>query len=86
MLTPQDILEHEHIRAMGSMLPVAYPGVADPAPLLKAPLRLSASPGSVRRRAPTLGEHTDAVLDELGYGAAEIATLREEGAIGPQPS
>lgn len=86
VLTPQDILEHEHIRAMGLMLPVAYPGVADPIPLLKAPLSLSASPGTVRRRAPTLGEHTDAVLDELGYGAAEVATLREEGAIGPQPS
>ena len=86
VLAPQDILEHEHIRAMGLMLPVAYPGVADPVPLLKAPLRLSASPGSIRHRAPTLGEHTDAILGELGYGAGEIAALREDGAIGPQAS
>ena len=86
VLAPQDILEHEHIRAMGLMLPVAYPGVADPVPLLKAPLRLSASPGSIRHRAPTLSEHTDAILGELGYGAGEIAALREEGAIGPRAS
>ena len=32
---------------------------------------------------PGLGEHTDAVLAELGFARSEIATLREAGAIGP---
>ncbi len=32
---------------------------------------------------PGLGEHTDAVLGELGLSAEEIAQLRAEGAIGP---
>jgi crotonobetainyl-CoA:carnitine CoA-transferase CaiB-like acyl-CoA transferase len=32
---------------------------------------------------PGLGEHTDAVLGELGFTADEIARLRDEGAIGP---
>ena len=81
VLTPQDILEHDHIRAMGLMAPVAFPGVADPAPLLRLPLDLSASPGAIRRRAPTLGEHTDEILGELGYAAGEIAALRADGAI-----
>ncbi|WP_414636003.1 CaiB/BaiF CoA transferase family protein [Actinophytocola sp.] len=31
---------------------------------------------------PALGEHTDAVLTELGYGATEIARLRAAGAVG----
>jgi crotonobetainyl-CoA:carnitine CoA-transferase CaiB-like acyl-CoA transferase len=31
--------------------------------------------------APKLGEHTDTLLDELGYGAAEIARLKESGAV-----
>ena len=35
----------------------------------------------VRRRAPQVGEHTDEVLTDLGYTAAEIAALRESGAI-----
>ena len=31
---------------------------------------------------PALGEHTDAVLAAAGYGADEIAALKEAGAIG----
>ena len=32
---------------------------------------------------PGLGEHTDTVLSEIGFTAAELAQLRAEGAIGP---
>jgi len=31
---------------------------------------------------PALGAHTDAILAELGYDAAEVAALRAAGAIG----
>jgi crotonobetainyl-CoA:carnitine CoA-transferase CaiB-like acyl-CoA transferase len=30
---------------------------------------------------PALGQHTDAILQELGYGPADIARLRAEGAV-----
>jgi formyl-CoA transferase len=46
------------------------------------PLKYSETPGKVHLAPPLLGEHTDEVLGEtLGYTAAEIATLREEGVL-----
>ncbi len=41
--------------------------------------RLSRTPGVLRRPAPRLGEHTDAVLAEAGFDAEAIAKLRKEG-------
>ena len=41
--------------------------------------RLSRTPGVLRRPAPLLGEHTDAVLAEAGFDADAIASLRQEG-------
>jgi formyl-CoA transferase len=43
--------------------------------------RLSETPGRTRWIGPKLGEHTDAVLAELGYGAGEIAALRGRGVV-----
>ena len=48
---------------------------------LGLPLKLSGTPGEIRRPAPVLGEHTDAVLAGLGYSAGQIAALREQGAV-----
>lgn len=42
--------------------------------------RLLATPGVWRKPAPDLGEHTDAVLKDVGYSAEEIARLRNDGA------
>lgn len=44
-------------------------------------VRLSDTPGKVRRLAPQTCEHTDQVLKELGYPLKEIRRLRKEGAI-----
>ena len=43
--------------------------------------RLSATPGDFAGGGPTLGEHTDEVLRELGFDAARIADLRARGII-----
>ncbi len=45
------------------------------------PVRMDATPPSIRRHPPLLGEHTDEVLGELGYAAAEIEALRRDGAV-----
>lgn len=42
---------------------------------------LSGNPGAIGDRAPTLGEHTDAVLAEAGFDAATLADLRARGIL-----
>ncbi|KAG9566920.1 formyl-coenzyme A transferase, partial [Aureobasidium melanogenum] len=44
-------------------------------------VKFSESKASIRSRPPVLGEHTDDVLAEAGYGSEEIQRLREQGAI-----
>jgi crotonobetainyl-CoA:carnitine CoA-transferase CaiB-like acyl-CoA transferase len=81
VLSPQQALDHEHVRAMRFMLPVDYPGLSRAAPIADTPVRLSATPGGIRRRAPTLGEHTEEVLAEIGYDTEAVARLREAGVV-----
>jgi crotonobetainyl-CoA:carnitine CoA-transferase CaiB-like acyl-CoA transferase len=48
---------------------------------LGSPIKMSATPPDVSRRAPQLGEHTDEVLAEAGFSVGEIAVLRATGSI-----
>ena len=79
--SPQEALDHEHIRAMNFMLSVDYPGLPRRAPVADTPVRLSETPGGVRHRAPVLGEHTDEVLAEIGYDQAAVARLHGAGVV-----
>jgi crotonobetainyl-CoA:carnitine CoA-transferase CaiB-like acyl-CoA transferase len=81
VLKPQQTLDDPHIQAMGFFQPTEFPGAPRPAPLAKVPVWLSETPGSIRRRAPTLGEHTDQILAELGYTKQAIAALREKDVV-----
>ena len=45
------------------------------------PVKLSETPGQIRRPAPTLGQHTDEVLAELDFTAEAIANLRATRAV-----
>ena len=53
-----------------------------PVPLIASPIRMSATPPSYRQAPPTLGQHTNEVLEELlGMGEEELAALSRRGVI-----
>lgn len=81
VLSPQEVLDDPHIAAKGLFQAVEYPGLDIPAPLMRTPVELSETPGEIRHRAPTLGEHTDQIMGELGYSDQEIAELRDNRII-----
>lgn len=80
MLSTDEVLTDPHVEAMGCLPRVEYPGAGD-VPITDTPFRLSATPGTVRHRAPTLGEHTDEVLREVGLSDERIAALRADDII-----
>ena len=72
--------EDPHVTSTGMIGCVTHPvhgAIRMPAP----PLHLSATPATIRTPPPMLGEHTEAVLRELGYDDQRILSLRAGGAI-----
>jgi crotonobetainyl-CoA:carnitine CoA-transferase CaiB-like acyl-CoA transferase len=76
VLDAGQVLDDPQVKARELLKYVDYPGAPKPVPLANTAVRLSATPGGIRHRAPTLGEHTDEVLGELGYSEEEINALR----------
>jgi crotonobetainyl-CoA:carnitine CoA-transferase CaiB-like acyl-CoA transferase len=62
--------------------PAAHP-VMGTINLLRSPINLSACPhpDAFQSAAPDPGQHTDALLNELGFDAAAIQTMKDEGAV-----
>lgn len=76
--TPSDVIAHPHLRARDRWREIDTPSGPVPA-LLPPPVIAGYDPpmGAI----PALGEHTDAVLAELGHTDEEIAALRAQGAV-----
>ncbi len=80
ILSPQAVLEDPHIQAAGLYRQMAYPGLPGPVPIVEPGARFSGF-ALEQERPPTVGEHTDDVLGELGYSPGEIEALRQKGVI-----
>jgi crotonobetainyl-CoA:carnitine CoA-transferase CaiB-like acyl-CoA transferase len=75
------VLEDPQVKARELLKYVDFPGAPKPVPLADTAVRLSETPGGIRHRAPTLGEHTGEVLRELGYSEQEIESLRKSEVV-----
>ncbi len=79
ILDLDEALDSELVRAREMVVELDQPGLG-PVRQLGVPVKLSRTPGDPSRPAPAFGEHTEEVLREAGYSAAEVAALLESGA------
>jgi crotonobetainyl-CoA:carnitine CoA-transferase CaiB-like acyl-CoA transferase len=76
-----ETLTDPQVQARALLHYLDYPGAPKPVPVPAPPVCLSATPGQIRHRAPTLGEHTEEVLRGLDFTHKEIAEFRAAGVI-----
>ena len=75
-----DVVAEPHVQARGTLMTVDDPEIGPV--LMPAPVaRLSATPATVQRPAPLLGEHNAEVYAELGLTHADLDDLRTAGII-----
>ncbi|MCB0221482.1 MAG: CoA transferase, partial [Chrysiogenetes bacterium] len=75
-----EALADPHVKARGLTYESEHPD-GGPITQVAFPVKLSQTPAAYRAHAPQLGENTDEVLKAAGYSEAEIAELRESGAV-----
>ena len=80
----QEFLQEEQVLATGIMSWLEQPGVPELVPMPNIPGLPPLESGTKRAHAPALGEHTQEVLAEHGYSAAEITALFEKKVVAGQ--
>lgn len=69
-----EALSSPQTKARGMVTEVEHPTIGM-LKMLGLPIRYSETPGAIKRPPPRLGEHTDAILGDLGYSPSQIATM-----------
>jgi len=82
VLTTHDLLEHPQLAVRDFFQSLEHPELGETLCYAGAPYRLGETPCELRRRAPLIGEHNEAIYGgELGLSRAELAVLMAAGAI-----
>jgi formyl-CoA transferase len=72
------VFEEPQVRHLGMLKKVTSKWLGEQT-LMGQPVTLSRTPSTIARAAPKRGEHTEEILGELGYDAAELARLKSQG-------
>ncbi len=80
MLTLDEVEHNAQVKERNMIVEVQTPS-GEKAKQVGISIKLSATPGSIRQLPPELGQHTDEILAELGYGQESIEKWRKDGAI-----
>ena len=83
ILTIDQVFANEQVQHLGMATPLSHPHLGT-IQVLGLPTTLSRTPGAVRTPAPEKGEHTEAILRELGMSGEEIQQLRADGVVAEQ--
>jgi crotonobetainyl-CoA:carnitine CoA-transferase CaiB-like acyl-CoA transferase len=78
--TLAQVFDHPQVQSRGMRFELPHP-LAGAVPMVASPMRMSGTPVRYQSAPPTLGQHTDEVLRELGVSDAELARLRETGVV-----
>ncbi len=81
--TFREFFVHPQVEAVGMNPVVDHPTIG-PMRMAGVPVEFEKSPGQIQSAAPILGQHSESILREYGYGPEQIATLRRQGVIGPR--
>jgi crotonobetainyl-CoA:carnitine CoA-transferase CaiB-like acyl-CoA transferase len=76
-----DVYHDPHVHAREMRVSLDHPS-AGKVDHIGSPILLSRTPVGFRCPAPTLGQHTDEILAQIGLAESDIAHLRDEGVIG----
>ena len=77
----EDLVNDPQVRTNEYIIDVEHP-TRGRIPVVGAPWRFSGTPAEPAAAAPELGQHSEEVLQELGYSWDDIAGLRERGVLG----
>jgi crotonobetainyl-CoA:carnitine CoA-transferase CaiB-like acyl-CoA transferase len=78
--TVDRVFEDDQVQHLGMAQPVQHPALGE-IRVVASPLRFSGADRAIRRPTPDRGQHTDEIMQAMGFSEAELAGLKARGAI-----